>query len=87
MPDQQDLFWKGRSGAELRDHALQEVRGSVSTSWLQRARGQMVELLSDSPGYARYHPTMLALLPAAQGRPPVLHGHRVQGRRFVLSAG
>lgn len=46
MPDQQDLFWKGRSGAELRDLALKKFE-ATETSWLDRARMAMVALLRD----------------------------------------
>ena len=46
MPDQQDLFWKGRTGAELRDQALQSFE-SAEPRWLDRARTMLVELFAD----------------------------------------
>ena len=48
MPDQQDLFWKGRTGAELRDHALTKFE-TREKPWIERARNFMVEMLQMYP--------------------------------------
>ena len=46
MSDQTDLFRKGPSGTELRDHALRKYE-LQETVWLSRARLAMCNLLAD----------------------------------------
>jgi hypothetical protein len=43
MPDQQDLFWKGRTGAELRDAALKKFL-DTEAPWIERARAALLQL-------------------------------------------
>ena len=81
MPDQQDLFWKGRSGAELRDHALKKFE-EREQSWLQRARARMVELLIDSPGYTVSSDNVWALCPPPVDAHPSCMGTIFKDRRF-----
>ena len=50
---QQDLFRKGPSGAELRDHALKTFEAREKP-WLERARARMVDHASVQSALAGY---------------------------------
>lgn len=81
MPDQQDLFWKGRTGAELRDQALQkfEVR---EAPWITRARITMAELLRDGQLFVCSDDVWRYCPPPADAHPSVM-GTVFKARAFV----